>query len=339
MAPRRRQRPPGRRRARHARRRQGAQRRQLRDGVPGRRPARVPGGHGQGRAGGARADRPPRRHRARTTCSATSWATSTPGGARCRAPSRATPASRSSTPSCPQSELLRYAVDLRSLTGGRGPFTIAHDHYDVLPAHLVDRVRRDVHDGGLTPGRLAAWTTATSASTRTSRKTRRRSQTGSGRSARGSRRRSPGSSPTRTADRRRCAPDPIADALVGPRVRRATSATSSPCSASGSRSGPRRGHADASSPCAATTAASSSSTTSRSRRRGRRPRSRRTPRPAASAFEIAQPPSEWSRGGIYSYPEATPSDRCSWIGQHTVHEAAPPPPRHRADAARRTRGR
>ena len=33
----------------------------------------------------------------------------------------------------PQSELLRYAVDLRSLTGGRGRFSIAHDHYDVLP--------------------------------------------------------------------------------------------------------------------------------------------------------------------------------------------------------------
>jgi elongation factor G len=46
----------------------------------------------------------------------------------------------------PQSELLRYAVDLRSLTGGRGRFTIAHDHYDALPAHLVDRVRQDVHD-------------------------------------------------------------------------------------------------------------------------------------------------------------------------------------------------
>jgi elongation factor G len=46
----------------------------------------------------------------------------------------------------PQSELLRYAVDLRSLTGGRGRFTIAHDHYDVLPSHLVDAVRRDVHE-------------------------------------------------------------------------------------------------------------------------------------------------------------------------------------------------
>ena len=39
---------------------------------------------------------------------------------------------------------LRYAIDLRSLTGGRGRFTITHDHYDVLPAHLVDRVRRDL---------------------------------------------------------------------------------------------------------------------------------------------------------------------------------------------------
>jgi elongation factor G len=46
----------------------------------------------------------------------------------------------------PQSELLRYAVDLRSLTGGRGRFAIAHDHYDVLPSHLVDRVRQDLHD-------------------------------------------------------------------------------------------------------------------------------------------------------------------------------------------------
>jgi elongation factor G len=46
----------------------------------------------------------------------------------------------------PESELLRYAIDLRSLTGGRGRFTIEHDHYDVLPSHLIDRIRRDVHD-------------------------------------------------------------------------------------------------------------------------------------------------------------------------------------------------
>ena len=46
----------------------------------------------------------------------------------------------------PESELLRYAIDLRSLTGGRGRFAIAHDHYDVLPSHLVDKIRKDVHE-------------------------------------------------------------------------------------------------------------------------------------------------------------------------------------------------
>ena len=40
----------------------------------------------------------------------------------------------------------RYAIELRSLTGGRGRFNAEHDHYDVLPAHLVDTVKRDVSD-------------------------------------------------------------------------------------------------------------------------------------------------------------------------------------------------
>ncbi len=47
----------------------------------------------------------------------------------------------------PESELLRYAIDLRSLTGGRGRFAVAHDHYDVLPSHLIDKIRKDVHEG------------------------------------------------------------------------------------------------------------------------------------------------------------------------------------------------
>jgi elongation factor G len=46
----------------------------------------------------------------------------------------------------PQSELLRYAVELRSLTGGRGRFVAAHDHYDIVPSHLVDAVRREVRE-------------------------------------------------------------------------------------------------------------------------------------------------------------------------------------------------
>jgi elongation factor G len=48
----------------------------------------------------------------------------------------------------PTSEIQRYAIELRSLTGGRGRFHAEHDHYDPLPAHLVDSVKRDVHDEG-----------------------------------------------------------------------------------------------------------------------------------------------------------------------------------------------
>ena len=40
----------------------------------------------------------------------------------------------------PEAEVQRYVLDLRSLTGGRGTFTMEHDHYDVLPSHLVDKV-------------------------------------------------------------------------------------------------------------------------------------------------------------------------------------------------------
>ena len=41
----------------------------------------------------------------------------------------------------PTSEILRYAIDLRSITGGRGRFTMQHSHYDPVPAHLVDKAR------------------------------------------------------------------------------------------------------------------------------------------------------------------------------------------------------
>jgi elongation factor G len=44
----------------------------------------------------------------------------------------------------PTSEVQQYAIDLRSLTGGRGRFRATHDHYDVLPSHLADSVRREV---------------------------------------------------------------------------------------------------------------------------------------------------------------------------------------------------
>ena len=41
----------------------------------------------------------------------------------------------------PTSEIMRYAIDLRSMTGGRGRFTATHDHYDPMPSHLVDKLR------------------------------------------------------------------------------------------------------------------------------------------------------------------------------------------------------
>jgi elongation factor G len=40
----------------------------------------------------------------------------------------------------PTSEVLRYAIDLRSMTGGRGRFTMDHSHYDPVPGHLTDKI-------------------------------------------------------------------------------------------------------------------------------------------------------------------------------------------------------
>mgnify|MGYP006147118511 CR=1 FL=1 len=42
----------------------------------------------------------------------------------------------------PLAEMQTYSNTLRSMTGGRGRFSAAHDHYDVLPAHLVDKVAK-----------------------------------------------------------------------------------------------------------------------------------------------------------------------------------------------------
>ncbi len=40
----------------------------------------------------------------------------------------------------PLAEILRYGTDLRSMTQGRGIYTIEFDHYDPLPSHLADDV-------------------------------------------------------------------------------------------------------------------------------------------------------------------------------------------------------
>jgi elongation factor G len=43
----------------------------------------------------------------------------------------------------PQAEMTRYAVDLRSITGGRGAFTLRFSHYEEVPSHIADRVIKE----------------------------------------------------------------------------------------------------------------------------------------------------------------------------------------------------
>jgi elongation factor G len=40
----------------------------------------------------------------------------------------------------PQAEMTRYAIDLRSITGGRGIFSMSFSHYEEVPTHLADKV-------------------------------------------------------------------------------------------------------------------------------------------------------------------------------------------------------
>ncbi|GIU96502.1 MAG: elongation factor G [Actinomycetota bacterium] len=40
----------------------------------------------------------------------------------------------------PQAEVARYVIDLRSMTGGRGAFTMTFSHYEEMPAHLAEKV-------------------------------------------------------------------------------------------------------------------------------------------------------------------------------------------------------
>jgi elongation factor G len=42
--------------------------------------------------------------------------------------------------SVPQAEIMRYAIDLKSLTQGRGTFTMKFDHYEEVPAHIAQKI-------------------------------------------------------------------------------------------------------------------------------------------------------------------------------------------------------
>ena len=40
----------------------------------------------------------------------------------------------------PQAEILQYALDLTSMTGGRGAFTVVFDHYEEVPSHIAEKI-------------------------------------------------------------------------------------------------------------------------------------------------------------------------------------------------------
>jgi elongation factor G len=43
----------------------------------------------------------------------------------------------------PMSEVLSYSPDLRSMTSGRGSFTVAFSHYEEMPAHMAEKVIKE----------------------------------------------------------------------------------------------------------------------------------------------------------------------------------------------------
>lgn len=40
----------------------------------------------------------------------------------------------------PMAEVLKYALDLNSMSGGRGMFTMEHSHYEEVPAHMAEKI-------------------------------------------------------------------------------------------------------------------------------------------------------------------------------------------------------
>ena len=47
----------------------------------------------------------------------------------------------------PMSEFLTYAPDLRSMTQGRGMYTMEFSHYDEVPAQLAEKIIEEVQKG------------------------------------------------------------------------------------------------------------------------------------------------------------------------------------------------
>ena len=47
----------------------------------------------------------------------------------------------------PMSEMLSYAPDLRSITGGRGEYTMEFERYEEVPGHLAAKVVDEARAG------------------------------------------------------------------------------------------------------------------------------------------------------------------------------------------------
>ena len=41
----------------------------------------------------------------------------------------------------PMAEVARYAIDLRSITGGRGTFSVSISHYEEVPPNVAEKVK------------------------------------------------------------------------------------------------------------------------------------------------------------------------------------------------------
>jgi elongation factor G len=40
----------------------------------------------------------------------------------------------------PQAEVLRYSIDLKSITQGRGSYKASFSHYEEVPAHIAEKI-------------------------------------------------------------------------------------------------------------------------------------------------------------------------------------------------------
>ena len=108
----------------------------------------------QRRPGAARADHARDAVASPRTPSATSSATSTRAAGARRAWSRRRGMTEVKA-EVPMAEMLTYAPDLRSITGGQGDYTMEFVRYEEVPAHLAQQVVEQARRGG---GGPPAWT-------------------------------------------------------------------------------------------------------------------------------------------------------------------------------------